>query len=64
MSGTEGRGLVAVKDRAQGKRERVRTLLQKHQPEFVALLDWPDLNLPYLSARDVVCAEPAADGLS
>ena len=55
---------MIVTDQAQENREHVRTLLQKKQPEFAALLDWPDLNLPCLSGRDTMCAEPAADRYS
>jgi hypothetical protein len=55
---------VTGTDRAQENREYVRTLLQKKQPEFAALLDWPDLNLPCLSGRDTMCAERAADRYS
>jgi hypothetical protein len=37
---------------------------QKKQPEFATLLDWPDLNLPCLSGRDAMYAEPAMDWCS
>ncbi len=55
---------MTVTDRAQENREHVRMLLLKRQPEFAALLDWPELNLSCLSGRDTMCAEPAADGCS
>ena len=55
---------MTVTDRTQENREYVRTLLQRKQPEFAALLDWPDLNWPCLSDRDVMRAEPATDRCS
>ncbi len=55
---------MTVTDRAQENRAHVRALLQKKQPEFAALLDWPDLNMPCLSGRDTMCAEPDTDGSS
>jgi hypothetical protein len=62
-TGAEGRGLVAVKDRAQENREYVRTLLKKKQPEFAASLDWLDWDLP-VSVAEKRCAEPATAGCS
>ena len=55
---------MTVTDRAQENREYVRALLKKKQPEFAALLDWPDWDLPCLSGWDSMCAEPAADRCS
>jgi hypothetical protein len=63
-TGTEGRGLVAVKDRAQENGEYVRTPLKKKQPEFAALLDRLDWELRCLSGRETMCAEPATAGCS
>jgi hypothetical protein len=48
----EGRGLVAITDRAQENREYVRTLLKKKQPEFGALLERLELELPRLRCCD------------
>ena len=45
---------MTVTDRAQEDREHVRSLLQRKQPEFALLLDWPDLNLPRVSDRVLV----------
>jgi hypothetical protein len=42
----EGRGLMAITDRAQENMEYVRTLLKKNQPEFAALLEWFEKELP------------------
>jgi hypothetical protein len=52
---------VTVTDRAQENREHVRTLLREKEPEFAALVDWPELNLPCLVGRDMMCAEPVTD---
>lgn len=53
---------MTVTGQAQENREYVRTLLKRKQPEFAALLDWPDLNFPCLSGS--MCAEPATDWCS
>ena len=55
---------MTVTDRAQENREHVRALLQKKQPEFAALLDWPDWDLPCLSGQDTMRAEPATNSCS
>jgi hypothetical protein len=41
----EGRGLVAITDRAQENSEYVRTLLKKRQPQFAALIEWLEREL-------------------
>jgi hypothetical protein len=60
-TGTEGCGLVAVGNRAQENREYVRALLKKKQPEFAALLDWPDRDVPCRRGQETMCAEPATN---
>jgi hypothetical protein len=42
----EGRGLVAITDRAHENKEYVRTLLKEKQPELAALLEQLELELP------------------
>ncbi len=59
----EGRGLVAITDQAQENREYVRTLLNNKQPEFAALLEWLERELPCLRCRDTICGSWSANGV-
>jgi hypothetical protein len=59
----EGRGLVAITDRAQENREYVRTLLRNKQPEFAALLEWLERELPCLRCRDTICGSWPVNGV-
>jgi hypothetical protein len=47
----EGRGLVAITDRAQENIEYVRTLLKNKQPEFAALLEWLEREAQVVAPR-------------
>lgn len=60
----EGRGLVAITDRAQENREYVRTLLKKKQPELAALLEQLEVELPRLRCQETICGSWPADSLS
>jgi hypothetical protein len=59
----EGRGLVAITDRAQENSEYVRTLLKNKQPEFAALLEWLERELPCLRCRDTICGSWPVSGV-
>jgi hypothetical protein len=52
---------VAAENRAQENRGYIRALLKKKQPEFAALLDWPDWDVPCRRGQDTMCAEPATN---
>ena len=49
---------MSLDDRARENREYVRTLLKKKEPEFAALLDGLERELPCLTCRDTMCAAP------
>jgi hypothetical protein len=56
----EGRLLVAITDQARENREYVRTLLRRKQPEFAALLESLELELPCLSCPGPDCGSSVA----
>jgi hypothetical protein len=58
----EGRELVVISDRARENRQYVRTLLRSTQPEFAALLDWLERELPCLTCQDAACRAWPASG--
>ncbi len=58
----EGRELVVISDRARENREYVRTLLKNTQPEFAALLEWLERDLPCLACEDAACRARPASG--
>jgi hypothetical protein len=52
---------VDISDRARENRQYVRTLLRSTQPEFAALLDGLERELPCLTCQDTACgAWPAS----
>jgi hypothetical protein len=59
----EGRGHVAITDRAQENREYVRTLLKNKEPELAARLERLELELPCLRCRDTVCGSWPVNGV-
>jgi hypothetical protein len=52
---------VVTENRAQENRGYIRVLLKKKQPEFAALLDWPDWDVPCRCGQETMCAEPATN---
>jgi hypothetical protein len=46
---------MSFANRARDNREYVRTLLKKKEPEFAALLDWLEREVPCLTCQDTTC---------